>query len=74
MVNGIRTIYSRGLNEGFSSKFSIGSHVQYEMPEEGQRIYWLKHCKYNNEDEDYSPNILSDKNISFDLEREENLL
>ena len=31
-------------------------------PEEGQRTYWLKNCKYNNKDEDNSLNILRDKN------------
>ena len=26
-----------------------------EIPEEGQRTYQLKHCEYNNKDEDNSP-------------------
>ena len=56
MVNRIRTIYSRGLNEGFS----LNSKVQYETPEEGWRMYQLK-CVYNNKDEDNILNILSDK-------------
>ena len=25
-------------------------------------MHWLKHCEYNNEDEDNSPNILRDEN------------
>ena len=50
MVNRIRTIYPCGLNEGFSSRFCVGSWVGHETPE----------C--NNEDEDNSPNILSNKN------------
>ena len=43
MVNRIRTIYPPGLDKGFSSRFCVGSQVQYETPEEGQRIYQLKH-------------------------------
>ena len=31
------------------------------IPEEGRKIYWLRHSEYNNEDEDNSSNILSDK-------------
>ena len=59
MVNGIKTIYFFGLNEGFSLRFSVGSQLSHNTPEEGQRVYWLKHCEYYNEDN--SPNILSDK-------------
>ena len=61
MVNGIRTIYTDGLNKGFSSKFHLSSSVQQETPEEGgRRMHWLKLCEYNNEDEDNSPNTLND--------------
>ena len=31
-------------------------------PDEGQRANRPKRCDYNNEDEDFSPNILNDKN------------
>ena len=58
MVHGIRTIYPR---EGLSLRMCVGSWVQHETPEEGHRKYQLKHCEYNNENED-SANILSDKN------------
>ena len=61
MVNGIKTIYPQGLNNGFGSKFSIGSQVWQEVPEESWRIYQLKQCEYNNKDEDNSPNTLNDK-------------
>ena len=61
VVNGIRTMYSSGLIKGFSSKFCMGSYVQNETPEEGWRMHQLKRCVYNNEDEDNSLNILSDK-------------
>ena len=63
MVNGIRTIYSHESKKGFDSKFCVGSLVWYETSEEGRRMHWLKHCKYNNKNEDKNyPNILSDKN------------
>ena len=64
MVNGIRIIYPQRLNKGFSSKFSVNSQVQHETPEEGRRTHWLKCCEYNNEADDNSPNILSDKKPS----------
>ena len=60
MVNGIRTKYPCGLNKGFWLKFCAGSQFQYEMPEEGRRMHQPKCCEFNNED--ISPNILSDKN------------
>ena len=60
MVIGITTIYPHGLNK--SSKFCVGSQVQHKTLEEGQRMHRLKYCRYNNEDEDNSPNIISDKN------------
>ena len=44
-------------------KFCVGSRVQQEIPEEGQRMHWLKCCDYNNKDEDNSLNTLNDKNI-----------
>ena len=39
MVNGIRTIYPDGLNEGYSLKFCLGPQVQCETPVEDQRTY-----------------------------------
>ena len=54
MVNGIRASDPYGLNKG--------SQVQQETPEEGQRIYQLKHCEYNSKDEDNSQKTLNDKN------------
>ena len=62
MVNRIGAVNPSGLNVGFSSRFCVGSQVQHETPEEGQRIYWLKHCQCNNKDEINLLNILSDKN------------
>ena len=62
MVNGIRTIYTCGLNKEFSLKFCMGSPVWHQILEEGPRRYRLKCCEYNNEGEDNSPNSLSDKN------------
>ena len=67
MFNEIRTIYPHGLNKGFSSRFSVGSRVRHETPEEDQRIHRPKRCKHNNEDEDLSPNILSNKRNNFIL-------
>ena len=61
MANGIRTGDPRGFNKGHSSKFREGSQVQ-QTPEEGRRIYRLKHCGNNNKDEDNSPKTLNDKN------------
>ena len=61
IINGLRTIYPCGLDKGFSLKFCVGSRVQHEPPEQGQKAYKPK-CEYNNEDEDNSPNILGDKN------------
>ena len=62
MINGLRTINLKGLDKGYSSKFCVGSQIQHNTPEEGQRMHWLKHCEYNNEDEPNIPNTLSDKN------------
>ena len=59
MVSGIRMIYTRGFNKK-SLKFRVCSRVWHETPEEGRRIHKPKHCEYNNEDN--SPNTLSDKN------------
>ena len=59
MANKIRTVYLRGLNEGFNSRFCVGSQVQHETPEEGRGTYWPKCCEYNNKDGVNSPNILS---------------
>ena len=58
MVNSIETVYSCGSNKGFSLRFCVGTHVQHETPEEGQRTYQLKH--YNNKNEVSNPNILND--------------
>ena len=61
MANGIRTGDPHGFNKGHSSKFREGSRVR-QTPEEGQRIYWPKHCGNNNKDEDNSLKTLNDKN------------
>ena len=65
MVKGIRTVYPRGLNKELGSKFCKGyliwlegSWVWQETPVEGWWVYWLKHCVYNNKDEDNSLNTL----------------
>ena len=42
-----------------------GSRIRRNAPEEGRRAYRPKRCEYNHEDEDISPNILSDKKKSF---------
>ena len=42
MVNGIKTIYPRGLNKGFGSNFCVGSQVWHESPEEGRKTYQPK--------------------------------
>ena len=62
MVNGIRIIYSRELNEGVSSMLCLGSRVRNETPEEDWMIYRPKRSEYNNEDDGNGPNILSDEN------------
>ena len=54
MVNGIWTIHLCGLNKGFLLKFYVSFWVQLETTEEGWMMRWLKHCEYNNEDEDKS--------------------
>ena len=61
MVNGIRTIYSHGLNKALGLNFCGGSQVQHETPEKGRKTHWLKHCEYNNGEEDNNPITLSDK-------------
>ena len=65
IANRIKTIYSCGLNKGFSSKFYVGSRVWQEIPEEGQSTHWSKCCEYNIKDEDNHPNTLNDKNNNF---------
>ena len=52
-----RSIFKRG-----ATRFSEGSWVQHETPEEGRRTYQPKLWQYNNEDEGNSPNIQTDKN------------
>ena len=38
----------------------------WQIPVEGQRTYRLKHCEYNNKNENNSPKTLNDKNqVSF---------
>ena len=61
MVNKIKTIYFSGLNKGYvvSLKFYVVSLVWKETPEEGWRMHWPKHCKYNNKEN--SSNTLNDK-------------
>ena len=61
MINRIRANYPYDLNKGCSSKFCVGSRVRQETPEEGQRKFWTKRCKYNNKDEGKSPKTLNDK-------------
>ena len=55
MVNGIRASDPHGLNKGCGLKFLVGSRVQQEIPEEGQRTHQLKCCEYINKDEDNNP-------------------
>ena len=43
--------------------FCVGSQVQHETFEEGQRMHLC--FKNNNKDEDNSPNALSNKNLTF---------
>ena len=61
MANGIRTSDSCRFNKGRSSKFRKGSRAR-QIPKEGQRTYWPKHCGNNNKDEDNSLKTLNDKN------------
>ena len=61
MVDGIRTIYPSGLNEGFGSKVHVGSRVRHETPEEGRRTHRPKHFEYNRTDGNCSLNRLNDK-------------
>ena len=61
MVNRIRTVYLHWLHKGFSSKFCEGSQVQQETLD--QREHQLKHCVYNNKDEDNSLNTLDNMNF-----------
>ena len=41
-------IYSCGLNNGFSSRFCVGSRIRHETPEVDRRTYRPKHCEYSN--------------------------
>ena len=59
MVNGISTIYPRGLYKGFSSKSCVGSRVRHNTLEEGQCPYQLKHY------EEITPNILIKKTFKL---------
>ena len=59
MVNGIS-----GLNKGRGSKLHVGFQVRQETLEEGWRTYRPKRYEYNNKDEDISPKILNDKELS----------
>ena len=52
-----------GLNKGCGSKLQVGFWVPQKTPEEGQRTHRLKHCEYNNKDEDNSPKTLNVKKI-----------
>ena len=61
-VKGIRTIYTRGLNKGFSLKFRVGSRVRYATLKESLRTHRPKRCEYGNKDEETCLNILNDKN------------
>ena len=59
MVNGIRTSDPSWLGKGCGLKFCVGSRVR-QTPEEDQKIYQLKHCEYNTEDEDNRLKTLND--------------
>ena len=61
MAKGIRTGDPLGFNKGRSSKFRVGSRVQY-TPEETRRTYRPKYCDNNNKDEDNGPKTINDKN------------
>ena len=60
MVNGIRTIFTQGLNKGFGSKFEAASRVWQEIPEKGWRMHRPKRYEYNNKDVDNRPTTLND--------------
>ena len=60
MVYGIRTSDPRGLNKGYGLKFCVGSRVG-QTPEESWRTCLLKHCEYNNKDEDISVKTWNDE-------------
>ena len=62
MVNGIRTMYPRGFNKVFGSKFRVSSRVRQEKPEEDRRTHQPKCCEYNNQDKDNSSNTHCDLN------------
>ena len=66
----MRTIYLRGLNKGFGSKFREGSRLGHEgsrvlqeAPKECQRAHRPKRCEYNNKDEDNSLNNLNNTHL-----------
>ena len=63
MANGIRASNLHGLNKGHGSNSCVASRVWQETPEESWRTYQLKHCEYDNKDEDSSLKTLNDKNI-----------
>ena len=50
-INKIETIYSYGLNKGFSLRLCVDSWIRHKTPEEGQMTYRPKR-EHNNEDED----------------------
>ena len=62
MVNGIRTMYPRGLNKGFAPKFYVGSRVRHETTEECRMTYRSRRYEYNNKDKNNSPNTLNNRN------------
>ena len=45
------------------TEFRAGFPVPHEKPEEGQRTHRWKRSRYNNKDEDNSPNTLKDKKV-----------
>ena len=59
MVNGIGTVYPRGSNKVFSSRFCVGSRIRHKIPELGRGTNRSEHCEYNKEDEANDPNMLS---------------
>ena len=62
MVYRIRESDRRRLNKGRGSRFSVGSRVRQETPEEGRKTRRPKHCEHNNKVENDSLKTLNDKN------------
>ena len=67
MFKGIRS--RLGLNEGFGSKFLVGSQVRQEIPDDRQKTHRSKCCEYNNKDEENSPIPLNYKSYQSSSQR-----